>query len=95
LVSEPPLFEVVSPTNPFIGPAITPNTIEVQVAPYFVGEEITYYLYDNTGNNLIEEVTIQQSTYEFTGLTAGTTYQIAARNEAGCFANQITLTTLS
>jgi hypothetical protein len=93
LVSQPPVFEV-GDIGSFIAPTITPTTIGVTVAPFNSGEDITYYLYDSNGQ-LIQEVTVQQGTYEFSGLTANTTYQIAARNENGCLSDTIELTTSS
>jgi len=96
IVSEPSLFNV-GDTNSFTPPTITPTTINVIVTPFNNqngGEQITYYLYDSTGNTLIDQATVQQGNYTFTGLTSGTTYQIAARNEAGCYATPITVTTL-
>ena len=96
IVGQPPVFEV-GDIGSFIQPTIAQTTINVIASPFLSqngGEQITYYLYDSTGNTLIEEVTVQQDNYTFAVLTQNTTYQIAARNEAGCYSNSITLTTL-
>ena len=91
-VGEPPVFEILN-NNPFIPSPITASSsIEYTVAPYIVGEDITYLLYDSSGG-LIESVTVTSGTYMFTGLDADTDYRIAARNGNNCFSGQLTVTT--
>ena len=92
-VGEPPVFEVNN--NIFVGfPIPTSSSIEYAVAPYTPGDEITYYLYDSSGNNLIEStLPLASGMHTFIGLDASTDYQIAARNGNGCFSGKLEVST--
>ena len=94
-ISDPPVFEILI-NNPFIlSPITASSSIEYTVAPYIFGDEITYYLYDSSGNNLIESITLASGTHTFTGLDASTDYQIAARNGNGCFSGKLEVSTIA
>ena len=103
-VVDPPLNEVyvsniISPILTITNNSITNISCTV---PASITEPITYYLYDSTGNNLIDSMTAAISdqpnppTYgEFTGLTSGTTYILKIRNANGCTTPPYTITTLA
>ena len=92
LVSNPPVFEVNN--NNLVGiPILTSSSIEYTVAPYIVGEDIIYYLYDSGGNNLIDSETVASATHTFNGLDPSTDYQIAAKNSNGCYSVKLGVST--